>query len=68
MSITAYRHNEGASKWLITPVNIVNEDVSFTGVVNTKRRSLLKGDRDLPRWARGKSPLASRQPRKQGIG
>ena len=42
MSITANRHNEGASKWLITPVNIVNEDVSFTGVVNTKRRSLLR--------------------------
>ena len=49
-------------------MNIVSEDVNFTGVVNTKRRSLLKGDRDLPRWARGKSPLALRQPRKQGIG
>ena len=53
---------------MITPVNIVIEDVNFTGVVNTKRRSLLKGDRDLPKWAREKSPLALRQPRKQGIG
>ena len=49
-------------------MNIVNEDVSFTGVVNTEEEITSKGDRDLPRWARGKSPLASRQPRKQGIG